>query len=137
MNKKYEGLEEMLDCKGIYKRIMAPDNKLQAIVVKPEEESLIRILSQYAGGWEKVILLCANNKDAIPVQIIPVMYANDPKNTADLSHARAGAVYEMFTRWEQAGFNRYHAKNIFGCKAFMAFLDHIGYLKADYIVFKV
>lgn len=52
-------------------------------------------------------------------------------------HARANAIHNIFTRWTEKGYNKRHAKNPYGCKAFMEYLDELEWHSADYMLLMV
>ena len=56
---------------------------------------------------------------------------------SNLAESRMNAVQNIFIRWKEVSYNKRHAKKAFGCKAFMKYLDEIGFMKADYMLLMV
>ena len=52
-------------------------------------------------------------------------------------HARADAIHNIFIRWTDKGYNKRHAKDPYGCKAFLKYLDEIEWKNADYMLLMV
>lgn len=51
--------------------------------------------------------------------------------------ARSHAIDNVFARWTAMGYNKHHAKEPFGCKAFMEYLDELKWNDADYMLLMV
>ena len=89
----------------------------------------------------------AGANDAAIIRFYPLMYHYCRKhqsmtNSAKVSElnyttARGEAIYAVFQRWTDMGYNKHHAKDPFGCKAFMAYLDNIKWQEADYMLLSV
>ena len=115
-------------------------NALDRLVPYPEDNAVKAIA--VIGGNELFNDLWLNSECGVPkaasdLSIVQVDYACDCDMTdVALVAQRNTAVWELFRRWEKAGFNKRHAKSPFSCKAFMAFVDEDKYCsKTTYVVF--
>lgn len=102
-------------------------NALGRLVPYPEDNAVKAIA--VIGSNELLNDLWLNSECGVPkaasdLSIVQVDYACDCDMTdAALVAQRSTAVWELFRRWEKAGFNKHHAKAPFSCKAFTAFID--------------
>lgn len=62
------------------------------------------------------------------------MYHKPNENESDISKARANALYNIFARWTDKGYNKHHAKSPFGCKAFIKYTEELEWTNADYML---
>lgn len=115
-------------------------NALGRLVPYPEDNAVKAIA--VIGSNELLNDLWLNSECGIPkaasdLSIVQVDYACDCDMTdAALVAQRNTAVWELFRRWEKAGFNKRHAKSPFSCKAFMEFVDEDKYCsETTYVVF--
>ena len=115
-------------------------NALGRLVPYPEDNAVKAIA--VIGSNELLNDLWLNSECGIPkaasdLSIVQVDYACDCDMTdAALVAQRNTAVWELFRRWEKAGFNKRNAKSPFICKAFTAFIDIDKYCSVTtYVVF--
>ncbi len=112
-------------------------NALSRLVPYPEDNAVKTIA--IIGNNELLNDLWLNSECGVPkaasdLSIVQVDYACDCD--AALVAQRNTAVWELFRRWEKAGFNKHRAKSPFNCKAFTAFIDIDKYcLETTYVVF--
>lgn len=69
--------------------------------------------------------------------LYPLFYQFCHSNLIDnvtLTQGRSAAVWGLFYRWSEMGYNKYHAKSPYGCKSFQNYLDRIGYLEYDLLI---
>lgn len=114
-------------------------NALGRLVPYPEDNAVKAIA--VIGSNELLNDLWLNSECGVPkaasdLSIVQVDYACDCDMTdAALVAQRNTAVWELFRRWEKAGFNKHHAKVPFSCKAFTMFIDIDKYCsEATYVV---
>lgn len=114
-------------------------NALGRLVPYPEDNAVKAIA--VIGSNELLNDLWLNSECGVPkaasdLSIVQVDYACDCDMTdAALVAQRNTAVWELFRRWEKAGFNKHHAKAPFSCKAFTMFIDIDKYCsEATYVV---
>lgn len=114
-------------------------NALGRLVPYPEDNA-VKVIA-VIGSNELLNDLWLNSECGIPkaasdLSIVQVDYACDCDMTdAALVAQRNTAVWELFRRWEKAGFNKHHAKAPFSCKAFTTFIDIDKYCsEATYVV---
>lgn len=115
-------------------------NALSRLVPYPEDNAVKAIA--VIGSNELLNDLWLNSECGVPkaasdLSIVQVDYACDCDMTdAALVAQRDTAVWELFRRWEKAGFNKRNAKSPFICKAFTAFIDIDKYCSGTtYVVF--
>ncbi len=132
----------------IYNTMTSKDNKLKTMTVGLNQPELMSKLKDYAYGWKKVVFIRPENSDdEIPVQIIPIRYAENPdlkdtdlkdREQSELTHDRGGAIYELFTRWTTAGLNKYKASDPFHSIEFQRYIEEkYDYSGSDYVIFEV
>ena len=69
--------------------------------------------------------------------LYPIRYKHPTEPDTALLNSRMDALYNVFHRWTFVGHNKRHAKNPFKCKAFMQYLEEIGWHEADYLLLMV
>ena len=69
--------------------------------------------------------------------LFPLMYYKSNKAESDIVKARANALYNIFARWTDKGYNKRHAKDPFACKAFMKYMHELEWTNADYMLLLV
>ncbi|MBQ3702527.1 MAG: hypothetical protein II885_07205 [Oscillospiraceae bacterium] len=109
------------------------DNPVYALGVTGELVGILKLLSNKLEYWQRVGSFYNENKEHMTLHFVPVRYATDG-SPADYVKARVAAIYELFYRWTNAGLNKKHAKDPFGCKSFNAFLSE-NYSRTEYIIF--
>ena len=72
----------------------------------------------------------------VTYHLFPLTYHKSHKNS-DIAKARANAIYNIFARWTDKGYNKHHAKDPFNCKAFMKYMDELEWTNADYMLLLV
>lgn len=70
----------------------------------------------------------------VTYRLFPLMYHKPNENESDISKARANALYNIFARWTDKGYNKHHAKSPFGCKAFIKYTEELEWTNADYML---
>ena len=73
----------------------------------------------------------------ITCHLFPLMYHKAHENDCDYVKARANALHNVFKRWTDAGYNKYHAKEPFNCKKFMDFINSLEWSRTDYMLLMV
>lgn len=73
----------------------------------------------------------------VTYQLFPLMYHKSNKIESSIIKARANALYNIFARWTDKGYNKRHAKNPFACKAFMKYMNELEWTNADYMLLLV
>lgn len=69
--------------------------------------------------------------------LFPLMYYKSNKAESDIVKARANALYNIFARWTDKGYNKRQAKDPFACKAFMKYMHELEWTNADYMLLLV
>lgn len=70
----------------------------------------------------------------VTYQLFPLIYHKSHKNESDIVKARANALYNVFARWTEKGYNKHHAKNPFNCKDFIKYTKELEWTNADYML---
>ena len=70
----------------------------------------------------------------VTYQLFPLIYHKSHKNESDIVKARANALYNVFARWTEKGYNKHHAKNPFSCKDFIKYTKELEWTNADYML---
>jgi hypothetical protein len=115
---------------------MIMENEIGIVLLEAGEESLYSVLAEKTTYEDRQGMY--GNGYYITYHLYPLMYKN--KNmvmTQDLIKCRANAVQNVFTRWNELGYNKRHAKSPFNSKGFSEYLDSIGFTKADYMLLMV
>lgn len=73
----------------------------------------------------------------VTYHLFPLMYHKSHENERDYVKARANAIYNVFARWTDMGYNKHHAKEPYSCKAFMKYIDELEWTNADYLLLMV
>lgn len=73
----------------------------------------------------------------ITYHLFPLMYHKLNKTKSSIIKARANALYNIFARWTDKGYNKRHAKDPFACKAFMKYMHELEWTDADYMLLLV
>lgn len=73
----------------------------------------------------------------ITYHLFPLMYHKSNKTKSSIIKARANALYNIFARWTDKGYNKRHAKDSFACKAFMKYMHELEWTDADYMLLLV
>ena len=73
----------------------------------------------------------------VTYHLFPLMYHKSHENECDYVKVRANAIYNVFTRWTDMGYNKYQAKEPYGCKSFMKYINEIEWTNADYMLLMV
>lgn len=73
----------------------------------------------------------------VTYQLFPLMYHKSHKNENDIAKARANALYHIFARWTNKGYNKHHAKDPFSCEAFIKYIEKLEWTNADYMLLLV
>ncbi len=112
------------------------DSELGFILLEADEKSIYDVLAEKT-TWKDRTGMYGNGYH-ITYHLFPVFYKGYNMNIkSNLAESRMTAVQNIFIRWTEAGYNKRHAKKAFGCKAFMKYLDDIGFMKADYMLLMV
>lgn len=69
--------------------------------------------------------------------LFQLMYYKSNKAESDIVKVRANALYNIFARWTDKGYNKRHAKDPFACKAFMKYMHELEWTNADYMLLLV
>ena len=56
---------------------------------------------------------------------------------SNIAKARTNALYNIFARWTEKGYNKRHAKEPFSCKAFIKYTEELEWTNADYMLLLV
>lgn len=112
------------------------DNPIYALGVTGELVGALKMMADKLEYWQRVGSFYNENAEHMTFHIVPVRYNTDgnPADYAKYAKARIAAIYELFYRWTNAGLNKKHAKDPFGCKSFNAFLSE-DYSRIEYIIF--
>lgn len=73
----------------------------------------------------------------VTYHLFPLMYHKSHENECDYVKARANAIHNVFTRWTDFGYNKFHAKEPYGSKAFIKYIDKLEWYNADYMLLMV
>ena len=69
----------------------------------------------------------------VTYQLFPLMYHKSHKSESDIEKARANALYNIFVRWTDKGYNKHRAKSPFSCKEFIKYTEELEWTNADYM----
>ena len=109
-----------------------------AFVKGDKSNNIVQHLSDKLTFPEQFSAHCYGNTKSFAGTILHVGYGEDDVYRSDLAQRtknRADAIYQLFDRWTNAGLNTRYASNPFKSKAFVKYLDTIGYTASDYVVF--
>ena len=73
----------------------------------------------------------------ITYHLFPLMYHKSNETESSIAKARANALHNIFARWTDKGYNKYHAKDPFACKAFIKYIEELEWTNADYMLLLV
>lgn len=109
-------------------------SELGILLVRADMASIYSTLGQPA-TWEN--LLYTHTDSSMTYRIFPLCYGTKPDNIGqidlhtDLTNSRAIAIHILFKRWTTAGYNKHHAKQPFGCRAFESYMNT--FTEADFM----
>ena len=123
-----------IDIDTAAKKLM--DNEMGILLLEADEKSYYDLMAE-KGTYEDRIGICGGCQD-ITCQLFPLMYQNRIGSVIqNLSKSRGNAIYHIFNRWTDLGYNKRHAKDPFACEAFLQYLEQIGFTNADYMLLMV
>lgn len=75
----------------------------------------------------------------ITYHLFPLYYTSTDEglDRSMLPNSRINALSNLFARWNELGYNKRKARDMFNCKAFMAYVDELGFNEADYMLLLV
>lgn len=73
----------------------------------------------------------------ITYHLFPLMYHKWNETESNIAKARTNALYNIFARWTEKGYNKRHAKEPFSCKAFIKYTEELEWTNADYMLLLV
>lgn len=108
---------------------------------KEEYPILAQLLNDSSYGRVQSIITPYKGVKIVNLRVAKTMYHTvydkDESLEDDLYlHDRLYTVTEIFSRWDRAGYNKYHAKNPFASSRFMKYLEKSGFYSSDYVIFK-
>jgi len=119
-------------------------NKLGILLLKTTDKNFYNILSRYNSNYNNCTStqnVCAN-ENYVTYLLYPLLYSIEiddftNEQTQKIVFIRNKAIYDIFLRWTNAGYNKHHAKDPYNCKKFMNYLNNIKFNKADYVLIKI
>ena len=100
------------------------------------ENPMFELLSSRTTYEDRHRIHDTNNQYVI-YHLFPLLYQKNKEYTEGLAKTRNAAIQNIFTRWTEAGYNKHHAKQPYGCSSFMKYLESVEFMKADYILLMV
>lgn len=73
----------------------------------------------------------------VTYHLFPLMYHKSNETESNITKVRINALYNIFARWTDKGYNKRHAKDPFACKTFMKYMDGLEWTNADYMLLLV
>ena len=123
----------VIDLDLIVKNII--DNELGIMLLEADTKSLFDVLVNETSYQDRQKLY--GNNCHITYHLYPIMYKSKLNRDIDLTRCRHNAIYNIFKRWSERGYNKRNAKNPYSSKAFMSYLEAIEFVKADYMLLMV
>ena len=124
-------MSNMLTTEEIYDTL----NKNEIGIMCVKDDVLIEMLAKNISFNDCIAMRAYDDKKLKVIRIAKVFYSEDPGYSAALMKTRSDAIYELFSRWTAAGYNKSKAKDFLKCKAFKKYYESLDYLKSDYIIF--
>lgn len=122
-----------INCDAIVK--LLSENEFGFLLLQNDGKNpLFDILAQTSTYEDRQCMFDNKNK-SVEYHLFPLLYGK--KYAEGIEKIRNAAVYNLFARWTDAGYNHHYAKNPYGSKAFMDYLDSIEFTKADYMLLLV
>lgn len=115
---------------------MLTGNELGILLLEADDFNMYDVLAEKVTYKDRLSMF--GNEIHITYHLFPLLYNNsDTIITNNLIEIRGIALRNIFERWNQLGYNKRHAKNMFNCKSFMKYLDDIHFNQADYMLLMV
>lgn len=105
-------------------------SELGILLIRADMASICSALGQ-STTWENRLYTHADS--SVTYRVFPLHYEAKPDDIVhvDLVESRMMAIHILFKRWTTAGYNKHHAKQPFGCRAFKSYMDT--FIEADFM----
>lgn len=108
------------------------ESGLGFLLLQGESPNMYSILNAHVPYYQSFTLLGTTINASY--HLYPLHYQHKVTETGDIIVSRMHAVWDLFERWTDAGYNKRHAKKPYGCKTFMNWLEEQDYFQADYLL---
>ncbi len=109
------------------------DLSVNEIITRLSNSELGLLLLEADETWEDEVGLSVS-EHPIVYHVFSLLYSQQLEEiSSNLIKTRWMAIQNVFARWSEAGYNKWHAKDPFKSKTFKKYLDEIGFIKADYM----
>ena len=127
--------ESEVNLNGVVKALLESELGFLLLQSGNSHKNMYDILSEQSTYEDMLGMFGCNTH--ITYQLFPLMYHKSNKAKNDIAKVRAKALYTLFTRWTDKGYNKHHAKSPFACKEFIKYIEELGWTNADYMLLLV